>query len=72
MDGVVIGATTSAAGTFETLASDSVDLNGGNIDGTVIGATTAANASFADTDISGTLKIDTIEAYTNGGDITFN
>ena len=72
MDGVVIGATTSAAGTFETLASDSVDLNGGNIDGTVIGATTAANASFADTDISGTLKVDTIEAYTTDGDITFN
>ena len=72
MDGVVIGATTSAAGTFETLTSDSVDLNGGNIDGTVIGATTAANASFADTDISGTLKVDTIEAFTNGGDITFN
>jgi hypothetical protein len=72
IDNVVIGATTSAAGTFSTLASDSVDLNGGNIDGTVIGATTAANASFADADISGTLKIDTIEAYTNGGDITFN
>jgi len=72
MDGVVIGATTSAAGTFSTLASDSVDLNGGNIDGTVIGATTAANASFADTDISGTLKVDTIEAYTTDGDITFN
>ena len=72
MDGVVIGATTSAAGTFETLTSDSVDLNGGNIDGTVIGATTAANAKFVDTDISGTLKVDTIEAFTNGGDITFN
>ena len=72
MDGVVIGATTSAAGTFSTLASDSVDLNGGNIDGVVIGATTAANASFADVDLSGTLKVDTIEAYTTDGDITFN
>ncbi len=72
MDGVVIGATTSAAGTFSTLASDSVDLDGGNIDGTVIGATTAANATFVDTDISGTLKVDEIEAYTTDGDITFN
>ena len=72
IDNVVIGATTSAAGTFSTLASDSVDLNGGNIDGTVIGATTAANAKFVDTDISGTLKVDTIEAFTTGGDITFN
>ena len=72
MDGVAIGATTSAAGTFSTLTSDSVDLNGGNIDGTVIGATTAANASFADADVSGTLKVDTIEAYTTDGDITFN
>jgi hypothetical protein len=72
IDNVVIGATTSAAGTFSTLASDSVDLNGGNIDGTVIGATTAANAKFVDTDISGTLKVDTIEAFTTDGDITFN
>jgi len=72
IDNVVIGATTSAAGTFSTLASDSVDLNGGNIDGTVIGATTAANATFVDTDITGTLKVDTIEAYTTDGDITFN
>ena len=72
MDNVVIGATTSAGGTFSTLASDSVDLNGGNIDGTVIGATTAANANFVDTNVSGTLKVDTIEAFTANGDITFN
>lgn len=72
MDNVVIGATTSAAGTFSTLASDSVDLNGGNIDGTVIGATTAANATFADANVTGTLKVDEIEAYTADGDITFN
>ena len=74
IDGVAIGATTSAAGTFSTLASDSVDLNGGNIDGTVIGGTAAANATFADTtiEIGSTLKVDTIESATNGGDITFN
>ena len=72
IDNVIIGATTSAAGTFSNLTSDSVDLNGGNIDGTVIGATTAANATFVDTNVSGTLKVDTIEAYTTDGDITFN
>ena len=72
IDNVVIGATTSAAGTFSTLTSDSVDLNGGNIDGTVIGATTAANATFADANVTGTFYVDTIEAYTNGGNITFN
>ena len=72
MDNVVIGATTSAAGTFSTLASDSVDLNGGNIDGTVIGAAVAANATFADANVSGVLKVDEIEAYTTDGDITFN
>ena len=72
MDNVVIGATTSAGGTFSTLVSGDVDLNGGNIDGTVIGATTAANATFVDTNVSGTLKVDTIEAFTADGDITFN
>ena len=72
IDNVAIGTTTSAAGTFSTLTSDSVDLNGGAIDGTVIGATTAANATFVDTDVTGTLKVDTIEAYTTDGDITFN
>lgn len=72
MDNVTIGATTSAAGTFSTMATDSADINGGNIDGTVIGATTAANATFADANVTGTLKVDEIEAYTNGGDITFN
>ena len=72
MDNVVIGATTSAAGTFSTLTSDSVDLNGGNIDGTVIGATTAANATFVDANVTGTLYVDEIEAYTTNGDITFN
>ena len=72
IDNVVIGGTTSAAGTFSTLETSAADINGGNIDGTVIGATTAANATFADADITGTLKVDTIEAYTTDGDITFN
>ena len=72
MDNVVIGATTSAAGTFSSLTSDNVDLNGGNIDGTVIGATTAANATFVDANVSGTLYVDEIESYTTNGDITFN
>ena len=72
IDNVVIGATTSAAGTFSNLTSDNVDLNGGNIDGTVIGATAAANATFVDANVSGVLKVDEIEAYTTDGDITFN
>ena len=72
IDNVVIGATTSAAGTFSNMTSDNVDINGGNIDGTVIGATTAANATFADANVTGTLKVDTIESYTTNGDITFN
>ena len=72
IDNVVIGATTSAAGTFSNLTSDNVDLNGGNIDGTVIGATTAANATFVDANVSGVLKVDEIESYTTDGDITFN
>lgn len=72
IDNVVIGATTSAAGTFSNLTSDNVDLNGGNIDGTVIGATTAANATFADANVTGTFYVDTIEAYTANGNITFN
>ena len=46
IDNVTIGATTSAAGTFSTMTTDSADINGGNIDGTVIGATTAANATL--------------------------
>ena len=72
IDNVVIGATTSAAGTFSNLTSDNVDLNGGNIDGTVIGATTAANATFADANVTGTFYVDAIEAYTANGNITFN
>ena len=72
IDNVIIGGTTSAAGTFSNLTSGNVDLNGGNIDGTVIGAEAAANATFVDTSVEGTLYVDTIEAYTNGGDITFN
>ena len=74
IDGVAIGATTSAAGTFSTLTSGNVDIDGGTIDATVIGATTAAAATLADTtiEIGSTLYVDTIEAATDGGDITFN
>lgn len=71
IDNVTIGATTSAAGTFSTMTTDSADINGGNIDGTVIGATTAANATFADANVTGTLYVDTVDAY-SGGNITFN
>lgn len=72
MDNVTIGATTSAAGTFSTLATDSADIDGGNIDGTVIGASAAANATFVDASVTGTHKADTIAAYTTDGDVTFS
>ena len=72
IDNVTIGATTSAAGTFSTMTTDSADINGGNIDGTVIGATTAANATFGPrANVTGTLYVDTVDAY-SGGNITFN
>ncbi len=72
MDGVAIGATTSAAGTFTTLATDSADINGGAIDGTVIGANAATTATFTDASVTGTHKADTIAAYTTDGDVTFS
>ena len=74
IDNVVIGGTTSAAGTFETLTSGNADIDGGTIDATVIGSNTAAAATLADTtiEIGSTLYVDTIEAATDGGDITFN
>ena len=72
MDNVIIGASTSAAATFTTMATDSADINGGNIDGTVIGANAAANATFVDASVTGTHKADTIAAYTTDGDVTFS
>ena len=42
---------------IDTLAADSVDINGGNIDGTVIGATTAAAGTFTTIDASGNVVI---------------
>ena len=72
MDNVEIGNTASAKGTFSTLVSNDVDLSGGAINGTTIGLTTQAAAKFTDADVTGTLKVDTIEAYTADGNITFN
>ena len=54
MDGVPIGITTSAAGTFSTLASISVDLDGGAIDGTAIGSQTAVAMTGTFTNLSAT------------------
>jgi len=71
IDNVAIGATTSAAGTFSTLASGGAALTGGTIDGTVIGGTTPAAGTFSALGASGTLKADQIDAYTGSGDITF-
>ena len=47
IDATVIGGTTSAAGTFSALTSDSVDLNGGAMDGVIIGANASAAATFS-------------------------
>jgi len=71
IDNVVIGATTSAAGTFSNLTSGNVDIDGGDIDGTTIGASAPAAGTFT-TVTTTSLKTDTVEATTGGGDITFN
>ncbi len=71
IDNVAIGSTTSAAGTFSTLASGGAAITGGTIDGTVIGGTTPAAGTFSTLGASGTLKADQIDAYTGSGDITF-
>tara|TARA_B100001057_G_scaffold487831_1_gene571182 strand:- start:6930 stop:11687 length:4758 start_codon:yes stop_codon:yes gene_type:complete len=71
IDNVAIGATTSAAGTFSTLASGGAAITGGTIDGTVIGGTTPANGTFVTLASTGTMKADSIEANTGGGDVTF-
>ena len=71
IDNVAIGSTTSAAGTFSTLASGGAAITGGTIDGTVIGGTTPAAGTFSSLGASGTLKADQIDAYTGSGDITF-
>jgi len=63
MDGVAIGATTSAAGTFTSMSSDSVDVNGGSIDGTTIGASVKAAGSFTDVNASGTVSVNTIDNF---------
>jgi len=63
MDGVAIGGTTSAAGTFTTMESGSVDINGGAIDGATIGANVAAAGTFTNVDATGTIKTDTLDNY---------
>ena len=72
IDNVVIGATTSAAGTFTTMTSGNVDINGGAIDGTTIGAN--APAAITGTTIDATIKVktDVIESHTANAEITFN
>ena len=72
MDGVTVGGTTSAAGTFTTLLSDTVDLNGGAIDNTAIGNAVASTGKFTNLSATTLFKADTVEAFTTSGDITFN
>jgi len=71
MDGVTVGATTSAAGSFTTMTSDSVDVNGGAIDGTTIGANVAAAGTFTNVDATGTIKTDVLDNY-SGSNIAVN
>ena len=63
MDGVTIGATTSAAGTFTSMTADSVDINGGAIDGSTIGANVAAAGTFTNVNATGTIKTNTLDNY---------
>jgi hypothetical protein len=72
IDNVAIGATNSAAGTFSTLASDSVDLNGGAIDAVTIGATGADAGTFTNLTANTLFKADTVESKTAAGSVTFN
>ena len=71
MDGVAVGGTTSAAGTFTTMQSDSVDINGGAIDGSTIGANVAAAGTFTNVDATGTIKTDILDNY-SGTNIAVN
>ena len=78
MDGVIIGATSPAAGTFTTAETTglatlaTVDINGGAIDNAVIGGTTAA--SITGTNVRANTKViaETYEAFADGNDITFS
>jgi len=45
IDGVTIGATVSAPGTFSTLVAVTADINGGTVDGATIGATTSSTVN---------------------------
>ena len=71
IDNVPIGITTSAAGKFSTLASISVDIDGGFIDNTVIGSQTPVAMTGTTIDATTLLKTNEVTASTGGGDITF-
>ena len=71
MDNVTVGGTTSAAGTFTTMESGSVDINGGAIDGATIGANVAAAGTFTNVDATGTIKTDVLDNY-SGTNIAVN
>jgi len=71
MDNVAVGSTTSAAGTFTTMTSNSVDINGGAIDGSTIGANVAAAGTFTNVNATGTIKTDTLDNY-SGTNIAVN
>ena len=71
MDNVAIGGTTSAAGTFTTMTSGSVDINGGAIDGVTIGGAVAGAITGTNIDATGTLKANTLDNY-SGTNIAVN
>ncbi|MDP6585094.1 MAG: hypothetical protein QF535_10575, partial [Anaerolineales bacterium] len=71
MDNVAIGGTTSAAGTFTTMTSGSVDINGGAIDGVTIGGAVAGAITGTNISATGTLKANTLDNY-SGTNIAVN
>jgi len=66
INGVDIGGTTPAAGTFTTMTATTVDINGGTIDGTTIGASVVADAAFNNTWVDGNLVVSGLTDITPG------
>ena len=73
IDGVTIGGSSAAAGTFTALAATgtstltTVDINGGAIDGTIIGANSATSSTFTTATTTGLATLATADI--NGGTI---
>jgi hypothetical protein len=71
MNGVIIGDTVPAAGTFDTMTTGGAAISGGTITGTTIGASNPAAITGTTIDANTLLKANTVAASTGSGDITF-